>query len=372
MKTNKTSNGLYRLVAFLLVATVLVFCVGFVASGWQGDAKTPDSGDTEKNNGKTDENKDGKQPNEKEEPDPVVPAVIVPEYTDPLSGLEIDAALAAVRPVAFVSDPSAPLYGISAASLTVEFPTEDGKTRLLSFCNEPQKLGKIGSLAPLKGYIQTVAKALGGITVCRGNEETKDTSGTHDILDLNTTEGYCYTENSVYAYTNADLLTAALINQNLSRNVSVAATVPYQFVPFGQDPIRYEKAAASIQIPYSEYYASSYVYDSHSQMYSYHKGGAAKTDLLNGKNIQYKNVIVLFADAITYEYADNTRLVLNTMSCGTGYALTEGTLCTVTWSAQADGSLSVCTENGAPLTVNRGVTSLSFFKSSRRTNVTYR
>ena len=70
MNTQKT-NSYGRLVAFFLVAMVLICALGFAASGWQSDPDSEqNSGDTEENNGKTDENTDGDNGTEKPENPP--------------------------------------------------------------------------------------------------------------------------------------------------------------------------------------------------------------------------------------------------------------------------------------------------------------
>ena len=59
MKSLKTSS-LFRLAALLLIAVITICMVGFVAEGWQSEPQNqPESGETDENNGDTDENTDG-------------------------------------------------------------------------------------------------------------------------------------------------------------------------------------------------------------------------------------------------------------------------------------------------------------------------
>ena len=156
MKTSKM-NGLSRLLSFLLIAVLLICTVGFAVNGWQSKPNDePDSGDFGDNTDKTDENTDGtdKNPNNQdgnvETPTPpdsgdeITPPVEIPKFYNTITGLEITEAQAALSPLGFVLNPGAPLYGVSNSDLTIEFPIEDGSTRLLTYTTDSSLLWKIG------------------------------------------------------------------------------------------------------------------------------------------------------------------------------------------------------------------------------------
>ncbi len=94
--------------------------------------------------------------------------------------------------------------------------------------------------------------------------------------------------------------------------------------------------------------------------------------MLNGKNVNFANCLVLFADSITYENFDGEQMVMNTLGQGTGYYFTSGTATGISWSADANGNMTILDESGEKLTVNRGNTYIGFVKSSKVQNVTFK
>ena len=153
MKSLKT-NSLQRLLSFLLIAVLLVCVIGFAASGWQSETKDePDSGKVDDSIDKTDENTDGNQENS----DMDESETVILKYTDALTGYETTEEASRERPIAYILNPSAPLYSISAADIAVEIPTEDGDTRFVAISSGIRELGKIGSLSATRNYISNIA-----------------------------------------------------------------------------------------------------------------------------------------------------------------------------------------------------------------------
>ena len=134
MKNNTENGYVFRAIVAILIGVVLVLCVGIAVSGWQSETDGENSGDngnTTENadnpDGDTDEDTDGTADNNTQntqKPDiPEVPAP--PEFTNSLTGLECKAEDMSKLPYVFVTDTSAPLYGISDSELVVEIPTEN-------------------------------------------------------------------------------------------------------------------------------------------------------------------------------------------------------------------------------------------------------
>ena len=363
MKSLKTSS-LLRLVALLLVAIVAICMVGFVAEGWQGDPqKQPDSGEADKNNGEADENKDG---NGEQQITPAPPSP--PEFTHYLTGLEISKDEAGQKPLCFYMDAASPLYGISGAPLMIEVPIENGQTRLLVYQDHAKALGKVGSIAPSRGCLDKLLDFFGGIAVYNGKDNGKESAeepGNRFDFDLTKHTGYSYTENSSLIYSNGDLLLAGLRNAGVSTSLTESAALPFGFTPFFSEPLSFAISAQTVTLPFGEGNDTGLYYDAVSGQYLYGKGGQAKCDLLNGKNVAFTNAFVLFANATTYESQTSTELTIATDGGGTGYYFTGGTACPIEWSKDASGRLIFKNQSGELLTVNRGNTYISYYKASR-------
>ena len=357
---NTQKNGNYaKLIAFFLVAVILVGTFGLAAEGWQSTSENEsDSGKVDNNSDKADENKD----DENKEPE-----VYIPEFVSSLSGLEVTEAISRQRPVCFVMDSSSPLYGISGAEVVVEIPTEDGKTRLLALSSNARELGKIGSLAPTRGYISNIAKYFGAVLVSAG----EDGSVQYDSFDISqshfdTTEntGYSYTEYTHFVYTNGALIGAGLANSNIGTALNNHQQTPYKFSEFGAGKILGTTVARSVILPYSPSSGTELYYSEEEEKYILSKGGVQKTDMLTDKALSYDNVFVLFSDTVTYESALGTEMVMSTATGGAGYYISAGYATAISWQVSSSGNITFFDASGAKLTVNRGTSYVGFIKSS--------
>jgi hypothetical protein len=386
-------NGLNKLVSLILIAVVLICTVGFAAGGWQSDPNDePDSGEVGDNTDKTDENKDGNNeqtdggeentPPADENPDnskPQLPSEDIkepiiepPKYYSSVTGLEITEEQLNSTPYGFVLNPQKPLYGISDSDLTVEFPIEDGSTRILSYVTDAASLWKVGSLSATRAFISSTSNFFGGIVVSYGNDDVvKYSAWDTSKLDLDIskfTDCY-YIENTLYIYTNGTMVKRAYDKASILTS-SPYKSAPYSFAENGNEVIGATKAT-SVIIPYSSTNETEFYYSETSQKYLYFKSGERKVDMLNGKNISFGNIFILFANATTYENADGTELVLDTVAGGSGYYISKGHLTEMRWSVNESGALEFKSLSGDELTVNRGNAYIGYFKASNASKITF-
>ena len=397
MKSSK-SSGLHKFLSVILIAVLLVFIVGFASNGWQEDQGQPDNGEVGNVTDNTDENKDGTTNQEtndnvngdntgddKKEPpkenggintdntnegnkDPE-DALPPQNYINNMTGLGVSETQKYNVPLGFVFDPVAPLYGISSSEIAIEFPIEDGTTRLLSYTTDNSALWKIGSLVETRAFISAMSHYFGGVIVSYGNDDVIpydiwDTSSVE--LDLSKHYGSYHRENAKYVYTSYDKLGAAL-DAASGLTAEVYKNAPFDFVSEGL--VFGVSDAASVNIPYSDKSATTLHYSEKTGTYLYYKGGNRKVDMLSGKNVGFENVFVLFADATTYEKSSGTELVIDVISGGRGYYVTKGTLAEFTWALDEIGELNFYSLSGERLTVNRGNSYLAFYKASDAVNV---
>ena len=364
----KKSNGYGKLLVFFLVAVILIFAFGLVADGWQAPIDD-NSGNVDGNN-ESDEADDDKQTsnNDKKEDDNSLTTKPVP--LNKLTGLPIAEGSTEKRHVAFIMDTASPLYGVSGADVIVEFPVENGKTRLAVIKSDISELGKIGSIAHTKKYISNVAAFFDSALVysrLEGNRDYDSLDVSTSALDLSAKKGYHYTEYSEYAYSNGGLITAGLAASNID-TLTHSPTLPFVFSE--SDTIHGSVTAKAITLPFSDGLETELIFRETDKMYTFLKGGSVKQDLLSCESISVKNVFILFADAVTYEDKFGCEMILDTLGSGSGYYVSNGVSVDILWSVGEDGNLSFSTVDGSPLTVNKGSSYIGYVKASMTDEVT--
>lgn len=376
-------NGLQRLLSFVLIAVLLICIVGFAAGGWQSNPDNePDSGNVGDKTDKTDENTDGDNSNDTEQNTPPAndtpddtetpPVPEPPKYYSTVTGLEITEEQSTAIPLGFVIDPSATLYGNSYADITFEFPIENGNTRMLSYISNVAALWKIGSLAPTRAFISGTSNFFGGVVISYGNDDIIKYSAwdaSKIEIDISAVSACYYVENTLYIYTSKDMVNLALNNSVLSSNNGYK-NAPYNFAEL-ETNITGTADAKTVIIPYSKSNETEFYYSEISEQYLYFKTGTRKVDMLNGKNLSFTNVFILFANATTYEKATGTELIMDTSTGGAGYYISRGTVTEIHWSLNGSGDLEFNTLSGEKLTVNRGNSYIGYFKASNASDVVF-
>ena len=380
-ETNEASSGIgfYKIVSIILIAAVLILIVSFAVSG-SGDDPLNDgdnSGDSMGNtnadadkpngdtvaNGGTADNINAENSNQENKD---------PQYYYYLSGTPCTAEQYAKLPIVFVSDPSAPTYGISSAEIVVEIPTENGKSRFMIFNREIEGFGKIGAFSPTRDYMSQILKFFGGILISNGNDDIVDYGHLPQSLhlDLSTNKEYVYMENGKNLYSDSESLEKFIKNESIDITTPITTKLP--FVINGTDAlIKGHSAATKVVIPYGENSESELIYDADNDCYMMAKDGRYKVDMLTGKNATFKNAFVLFSDMITYELSSGTETVVNTATSGTGYYITCGTLIEIKWATDQAGELTFYDLDGNQLIINRGNSYISYYKSSAKDDVSY-
>lgn len=367
------NGNLAKLVAFFVIAVVITCTVSFAANGWQ--SFIDDEADSDKIEADNSSGSDEFDENKGEEsPDEEVPVVLpTPKYYHGITGLETDLETSLKRPICVCVGSTDPLYGISSSYLTIEFPTEYGNTRFLCFTDEANKLGKLGSLAPSRGYISNLVTYFGGILLSYGADDTfeYDYKDPRDKLDFVETSGYSYTEYNSFVYTNGDLVNAFINNTRISLATSEVTNLPYLF-PEPDDKFELVgEGASSISILYSESNSTQLNYSSVEECYILSKNSMVKNDLLNDRSLQYDNVFILYANSTTYETEESTQLILDTYSSGSGIYAYGGKCTEIRWERDYSGNLVFYNSDNERLTINRGTSYISFVKASAKSSVKF-
>ncbi len=380
---NLKLKGFYKFLSLLLIAILVVSAVGFAASGRETTPTQPDSGNTGDTNGEADNNTDDENatntptqdkdntatPDENKTP----PIITEPEvvFYSKITGLKITEEEFNTVPTGLVVDPLRPLYGVSKSDLAIEFPIEDGSSRLVGYTTNPEVMWKIGSLRATRNFISNMSNFFGGVIVSYGNDDkvAYDAWETKNIvLDLSQYSDCYYIENTLYIYTSENMVDIAENRMSASSSLTTYKEAPYAF---SDSKISGITEAATITIPYSSQNVTNLYYHEGSGKYLYYKGDNRRMDMLTGENISFTNVFILFSNATTYENSDGTELVIDTVAGGRGYYISMGGLTEFTWSTTKSGELVFKNLMGEVLTVNRGNTYIAYYKASLSANISF-
>lgn len=375
MNKKKTSNPV-RLIAFFLTAFLLVCTFGFTVDGWQigedSDSKGTSALPSDPSSNNRNEGDNQNSDNSNKVPDST--GQYIPEYINRITGVEVSKEISNRAHLAFVMNPILPSYGISCADLICEIPTEEGGERMIAFLPDSKNLWKIGSLTYTRGYITNIVKYFGGLCVSGGNDDTINYNHCEPAgmyLDLSLNEKYHYTEFTSNVYTNSDLLSLGINNSGLDPTSIASPQLPYDFPDYGDEEIFFNESAVKVKIEPSPGTLNELFYNEDTGKYFLSKNGTALSDAMNGKQLEFENCFILFADCLTYDNTKCSQMVMDTIGCGVGYYFTNGSVCKIKWTGTSEGVLSFTSQDGERLTINRGSVYISFLKSSMTDKITF-
>ena len=371
MNKTKLSNPV-RSIAFFLTAIILACTFGFTVDGWQmaNDGIDNNTNPPEDENSASGDITDNPDTDEQEQM-PEEPEIYIPEYTSRLTGLEISEETKNAVMLAFVMSSGLPTYGIYAAEMICEIPTENGGSRIVAFIPENENLWKIGSITQTRGYISNIAKYFGASIVSYGNDDSMDYNKcdlSNNIVDFSLLNGYHFSEQAGNIYTNRDLLMSAVADANIGNNAINKSPLPFTHIDYLEEKIVYSGTATSIRIP-DGCLADELRFDSESENYLLYKNGVAVVDMSNEDAASFTNCFVLFADSVIYDNSNGNTMVMDTIGDGRGLYFTNGSYTEIRWTATAGGIMTFYTTDGLKLTVNRGRNYITFVRSSKAENI---
>lgn len=308
-------------------------------------------------------------------------------YVDPLTGLRGTVDCSRVRPVAIFFDnvsAAAPQSGISKMDILIETVVEGGITRLVGITNDyigtdgkgtKDVYGPIRSARP---YMVSLSQAFGALMVGAGGSpqgyETIRNLGL-DYLDNERDRyaGLCFfrdadrLSNSGYEHSlMASGIGIELLAKQNSYSLTKKTNSAFNFIGEGKSVYLSGGTAAHAIIKYSIYQQVQLVYSKTTgTYYRYQNGDVAHYDAANGEQLNFKNVLILFADTANISGDTEGRLDIQTTGSGEGYYLTGGRYTPIKWSRASDTSeLVITNDSGTKITFNRGKTFISIVNAS--------
>lgn len=310
-------------------------------------------------------------------------------YVDPLTGLRVTEDVSKVRPVSLIFDNvsiAAPQSGISKMDIVVEMMVEGGISRLIGITND--YLGKDGAgtldiFGPIRStrhYMVSFSQAFNSLMVGAGGSP----QGYDKIaaLGLNYVDGV----NDRYAlqgfyrdverykndgWEHSLMVTGkgiAKLAEFNSFSLTGTGKNAFNFIDEGKSMYLSGGAATHVILKYSPYQQVQLVYSASAGTYfRYQHGDVPHLDAENGEQLNFRNVLILFADTRNIEGDTEGRLDVTVTGRGDGYYISDGRYVPIQWSRAGDTSeLVISGMGGEKITVNRGKTFISVVNSSLR------
>ena len=296
-----------------------------------------------------------------------------PLFYHPLTGLETTEAASVSRPVAVCfgnTSYALPQFGIGRNDVLLEFPIENGATRLVMVTTEYETLEKIGGIRSTRDYISDVTAAFDAIQVYAGTSDVTasvlfENRDTLDYLTQNL-QSLCYRDTSRIMPHNL-MTTGSLIESEIGKlgyrtTISDGFTAPFTFPAAPGKVESGDLSASEILVAFSSTQNASFSYQSETGVYLRSQLGEKQIDGIDRKQLSFTNVIILSSDCATYESANGSEFSL-LLRGGNGKYITDGTARDVTWRME-NGVFSLFDVDGNRLTVNRGTTYIGFVRVS--------
>jgi len=290
---------------------------------------------------------------------------------DTLTGLYIDAADAANRPVAVSIDNmhlARPQSGIGQADILYEVLAEGDITRIIAIFRTDFDADKIGPVRSARHYFIDFATDYDAIFVHHGGSpQAYDALQAQKINDIDAmTNGTPFWRDPVRvkqagmyehsSYTNAANLKTAIAKAGFRDTLYEDETIGFNFFP-DVTQIPDAKPAAKISVPFSNDYQESFTYDPATGLYANDNDAGKHIDDNTGDQLTFTNILIQ-QTTITAIAGDTAgRRDVQMIGSGKGYLATAGGYVPVTW---ARSSRAVSTKwyfaDGSEMKMNAGKT----------------
>lgn len=308
-------------------------------------------------------------------------------YIDPLTGLRDTVNVTGVRPVALVFDnvsAAAPQSGISKSDILIETMVEYGISRLIGITNDyvdangNGTLDVFGPIRSTRHYMVSISQAFSPLMIGAGyspqgyeiikNLNLDYIDGVHDRYAL---QGF-YRDVDRYqnnGYEHSLMITGKGITKLAEYNsysYKQNTTNAFNFIEEGKNMYLAGGASTHVILKYSLYQQVQLVYSSTTgTYYRYHFGDQPHLDAENGEQLNFKNVLILFAPTRNIEGDTEGRIDVTMTGSGDGYYISGGRYAPIKWSRGSDTSeLNITGLAGERITINRGKTFITVVNSS--------
>ncbi|MEG0614529.1 MAG: DUF3048 domain-containing protein [Oscillospiraceae bacterium] len=276
------------------------------------------------------------------------------------------------RPVAVMvnnNSQSLPQYGIASAEIIYEMPVEGGITRLMAVYSDYTKIPDVCSIRSCRYYFPQIANGMDAIYLHWGLDKSiaADTLERLKIThfdgglvgkplferDAERQKSYAPEHTAVLRGSKLpDFLAANKVRVDLAENAPKSA---FNFNDLGAEILPQGVSCNTAILRFSKTYFSTFSYDTATGLYAKQHSGKPHTDGVSGKQLAFKNVVVL--KTTTSIRNEKSGLLNVDLVGGKGSYISGGFAEEITWEKADDSSPIVLKKaDGTPLSINSGKT----------------
>ena len=270
-----------------------------------------------------------------------------------------------------------PQCGLKDAYLVYEIITEGGISRMMALYKDADT-AKIGSIRSARHYFLDYAQENDAIFVHWGGSERAyseiNSRGINDIDGIALEGSVFFRDRSLKrdlehtGFTSMENVKQNAENRGYTRDTNKDLLLNYSVDEIDISEIENAQIANNINLKYSDYHTTSYVYDEENKVYLRSMSGQKNIDLITGEQYTAKNIIVY--KVRNYSFDSYGRQELENVGSGTGYYITDGYAAPITWEKTSHSSQTVYKyENGEEITVNDGNTFIQICPESGKISI---
>jgi hypothetical protein len=289
---------------------------------------------------------------------------------NPLTGETVDSDRSSVRPYAVMLNNinvALPQCGVSQCDILYEVLAEGNITRLEGIFTKLDGVGAIGSMRSARPYYITIAQSYDAIYVhAGGSEQAYSDISSKNINDIDGVRGayatkYFYRDKTRQKYgiehsmftTGEKLLSCT---QELGYRTDHDGTFDYGLTFSDSVDLGTETSpAATVNVSFGGIKDTGFSYHSDTGYYTAKEYGSDYIDGTTQTTVNFKNLVVLFADTSIVD--DYGRRAVQLVGTGTGYFMVNGKSVPITWSHASESEPFVYEyKDGTPVTFGIGKT----------------
>ena len=271
-----------------------------------------------------------------------------------------------------------PQCGIQDAYLVYEMIAEGGITRMMAIYKDADT-AKIGSIRSARHYFLDYVQENDAIFVhWGGSDRAYSDIRAKSINDIDglALEGSVFFRDTTLkrdlehtGFTSMEKLKKYAEKEKYTRDTNKDLLLNYSVDEIDLSTNESAKLATNVNIKYSDYHTTSYVYDTENKVYKRSMSGQKNVDLVTGEQYTAKNILVYKVG--NYSFDSYGRQDLENVGTGTGYYVTDGYAMPITWEKTSHNAQTVYKyENGEEITVNDGNTFIQICPTAGTVSIT--
>ncbi|MEG1165956.1 MAG: DUF3048 domain-containing protein [Oscillospiraceae bacterium] len=286
---------------------------------------------------------------------------------NPLTGEVIEKDISGIRPYAVMINNisvAQPHCGVSKADIIYEVLAEGEITRMMPIFSDINGVGAIGSMRSSRPYYIELALSYDAIYVhAGGSEQAYSDISSKGVDNIDGVRG-AYGQKIFYRdptrqkygiehsmFTTSDLLTE--YTPTLGYKTEHDGTFDYGLMFTDKPAMEAGAAANTVDVSFAGLKKTDFTYHTDSGKYTAVQFGKDYIDGTTGAAVEFKNLLVLYADTKILDSAGRREVNLN--GTGTGHFICDGKTVPITWTHSGTGNhFTYALSNGDPLELGVG------------------